>query len=396
MIEADPTVTLVRAVREKGATRPMLETSTRNLPGMEENRIYNFAAGPAVMPVPVLRQAQTELLNYRGTGMSVMEMSHRSTTFEDIIHTAENNVRQLYKIPANYKVLFLQGGASLQFAMIPMNFLPQSTSADYIMSGSWSEAALKEAKKLGQARIAASTESEQYRRVPRQDEIQLDPEAAYAHFTSNNTIYGTQWRTEPEVGNIPLICDSSSDILSRPLDISKYGVLYGGAQKNAGPSGVTLVIIREDMLEKVPPKLPAMLDYRLQAEKESLYNTPPTFAIYLLGLVTQWLLDMGGLSEMQRRNQEKAALLYAAIDASNGFYKGYSLPDSRSLMNITFRLPSEELEKKFTKEATAASLDGLKGHRSVGGLRASIYNAFPREGVETLVNFMQDFRQKNG
>jgi len=374
----------------------MLETSLRNLPGQEEGRIYNFSAGPAVMPLPVLRQVQSEMLNYHGSGMSVMEMSHRSATFEAIIHTAEADLRQLYDIPTNYKVIFLQGGASLQFAMLPMNFLPQGQSADYILSGSWSQAAYKEARKLGQVRVAASTESEQFKRIPGPAEIQIDPQAAYAHFTSNNTIYGTQWAEEPEVGTVPLVCDASSDILSRPLDISKYGLLYGGAQKNAGPSGVTMVLVREEMLAKVPANLPAMLDYRLQAEKESLYNTPPTFAVYVLGLVAKWLLEIGGLPEIQRRNQEKAALLYSAIDHSGGYYQGHSAPDSRSLMNVTFRLPSEDLEKKFAKEATAAGLDGLKGHRSVGGLRASLYNAFPREGVEALVSFMRDFQQKNG
>ncbi len=374
----------------------MLETSAKYLSDQEAGRIFNFSAGPAVMPVPVLRQVQSELLNYRGMGMSVMEMSHRSATFEAIIQTAEADLRQLYNIPANYKVLFLQGGASLQFAMVAMNFLPKDGSADYIVSGSWSQSALKEAKKLGQIRVAASTEAEQFRRLPRPDEIQIDPQAAYAHFTSNNTIYGTQWPTEPEVGNVPLICDASSDILSRPLDISKYAMLYGGAQKNAGPSGVTIVIVRDDMLTKVPSGLPAMLDYRLMAEKESLYNTPPTFAVYVLGVVAKWLLDVGGLSEMQRRNEEKAALLYAAIDGSNGYYQGHAGPDSRSLMNVTYRLPSEELDKKFVKEATAAGLDGLKGYRTVGGIRASLYNAFPREGVEALVSFMQEFQRKNG
>lgn len=374
----------------------MIETATTQFSAQEEGRIFNFSAGPAVMPVPVLRQVQSELLNYRGTGMSVMEMSHRSAAFEEIIETAEADLRRLYNIPANYKIIFLQGGASLQFSMIPMNFLPVGSSADYILSGSWSQAAYVEGKKQGQVRIAATTENEQFKRLPRQDEFQLDPKAAYVHLTSNNTIYGTQWPTEPEVGDVPLICDASSDILSRPLDISKYGMLYGGAQKNAGPSGVVMVIVREDLLAKVPANLPTMLDYRLQAEKKSLYNTPPTFAVYMLGLVAKWLIDIGGLTEMQRRNEEKAALLYAAIDASQGYYRGHSVPDSRSLMNVTFRLPSEELEKKFVKETTAAGLDGLKGHRSVGGLRASLYNAFPREGVEALVNFMQEFQRKNG
>jgi phosphoserine aminotransferase len=363
----------------------------------EAGRVYNFSSGPAVLPLPVLEQIQREMLNYPGAGMSVLEMSHRSASFEEIIHRTEADLRTLAGIPANYKIIFLQGGASLQFAMLPMNLLPAGASADYILTGSWSQAALKEAKKLGQTRVVASTEAENFARIPAQAELDLDPKAAYLHFTSNNTIYGTEWAIEPQAaGNVPLACDASSDIFSRPLDITKYGVLYGGAQKNAGIAGATLVIIREDLLERVPAKLPAMLDYKLQAEKESLYNTPPTFAVYVTGLVTSWLLDIGGLAEIERRNQAKAARLYQAIDASQGFYRGHAQPDSRSRMNVTFRLPSEDLEKKFVKEATAQGLDGLKGHRSVGGLRASIYNAFPYEGVEALAQFMAEFQRVNG
>ncbi len=357
-------------------------------------RIYNFSAGPGVLPLLVLEQIQADLLNYQGAGMSVLEMSHRSTQFEAIIHQTEADLRALLGIPANYKVIFLQGGASLQFAMLPMNLLPAGASADYILTGAWSQAAFKEAKKLGQVRVAASSEAANFNYIPAQTELALDAQAAYLHFTSNNTIFGTQWATEP-AATVPLACDASSDFLSRPLDVSKYGIVYAGAQKNAGPAGVTMVIIREDLLERVPEKLPAMLDYKLQAEKESLYNTPPTFSIYVVGLVVRWLLDMGGLREIARRNETKAGLLYEAIDASQGFYRGHARTDSRSLMNVTFRLPSEELEKRFVKETTAAGLDGLKGHRSVGGLRASLYNAFPLEGVEALVQFMTDFQRAN-
>jgi len=359
-------------------------------------RIYNFSAGPAVLPIPVLEEAQRHLLTLPGVGMSVLEISHRSKPFDEIIQGAEADLRHLLNIPDHYKVLFLQGGASLQFTMVPMNLLAKDRSADYIITGHWSQAALKEAKKLGQTRVAGSTEDSHFTRIPAQEELKIDPQAAYAHFTSNNTIYGTEWRTEPETGGVPLVCDASSNFLSKPIEIEKYGVLYAGAQKNAGPSGVTFVIIRDDLLERVPSGLPAMLDYRLMAEKESLYNTPPCFAIYLARLVFKWLREeVGGLANIQRINEEKAKLLYNAIDASD-FYRGHAEPGSRSLMNVTFRLPNEELEKTFAKEATAAGLDGLKGHRSVGGLRASIYNAFPREGVVKLVEFMREFERKHG
>ncbi len=359
-------------------------------------RVFNFSAGPAVLPLSVLERAQKDLVSFPGAGMSVLEMSHRSAPFDKIIKEAEADLRTLLGIPGNYKVLFVQGGASLQFSMVPMNLLPKGKSADYILTGSWSQLALKEAKKVGDTRVAATTEDSNFNRIPAQDELKLDANAAYAHFTSNNTIYGTQWKTEPDAGSVPLVCDASSDILSRPLDINKYGLIYAGAQKNAGPAGVTIVIIRDDLIEKVPAGLASLLDYRLIAEKESLYNTPPCFAIYIAGLVFKWLLDeVGGLENIQKRNEEKARILYDAIDASSEFYRGHAEPGSRSLMNVTYRLPSEELEKRFAKESTAAGLDGLKGHRSVGGIRASIYNAFPREGVLKLVEFMQDFAKKN-
>jgi phosphoserine aminotransferase len=358
-------------------------------------RIYNFSAGPSVLPVPVLEEAQHDLLNYGGAGMSVLEMSHRSKAFDAIFRTTIADLREVAGIPENYHVLFLQGGASLQFSMVPMNLLPKDGSADYIVTGAWSQAAVKEAKKVGTVNIAASTEDENFTRIPKQEELKLDANAAYVHLTSNNTIFGTEWREEPEVGNVPLVCDASSDILSRPIDVAKYGLLYAGAQKNMGPAGVTTVIVRDDLLARVPAGLPTMLDYGVHVKKESLYNTPPCFSIYMVGLVLKWLKSLGGLEAMDRINEEKAKLLYNAIDSTE-FYRGTAERESRSRMNVTFRLPSEELEKKFIAEATAAGLDGLKGHRSVGGLRASIYNAFPTDGVRALVDFMREFERVNG
>jgi phosphoserine aminotransferase len=360
-------------------------------------RVHNFGAGPAVLPVTVLEQVQAELLDYAGTGMSVMEMSHRSAAFEGIIQAAEADLRSLLGLGGDHAVLFLQGGASLQFAMVPSNLRGAGASADYVLSGHWSKAALKEAQKSGRARVAGSTESSSFDRVPAQGELDLDPDAAYLHFTSNNTIYGTQWSIDPEPpAGVPLVCDASSDALSRPIDVSRYGLVYAGAQKNLGPAGVTLVIVRRELLERTPGGLPAVLDYRLMAENRSLYNTPPTFAIYVVGLVLKWILGLGGLAAIAKRNEEKAALVYGAIDASGGFYRGHAQRESRSRMNVTFRLPSEELEKAFLKEAQAAGLDGLKGHRSVGGLRASIYNACPTESVGALATFMRDFQGRRG
>jgi phosphoserine aminotransferase len=360
-------------------------------------RVHNFGAGPAVLPLPVLERVRAELLDFAGTGMSVMEMSHRSAAFEGIIQKAEADLRSLLGLGPDHAVLFLQGGASLQFAMVPANLRAASASADYVLSGHWSKAALKEAQKSGRARVAGSTEGSAFDRVPAQGELDLDPGAAYLHFTSNNTIYGTEWPTPPEpLPGVPLVCDASSDALSRPIDVSRYGLLYAGAQKNLGPAGVTVVVVRKGLLERTPGGLPAMLDYRLMAEKASLYNTPPTFAIYVVGLVLEWLAQTGGLAEAGRRNEAKAALLYEAIDASGGFYRGHAQPASRSRMNVTFRLPSEELEKAFLKEAQAERLDGLKGHRSVGGLRASIYNACPIESVQALAGFMGEFRRRRG
>jgi len=360
-------------------------------------RTHNFGAGPAALPIDVLERAQAELLDYAGTGMSVLEMSHRSAAFEGIIQKAEADLRALLGAGPDHTVLFLQGGASLQFAMVPANLRAGGASADYVLSGHWSKAALKEAQKAGRARAAGSTEASAFDRVPSQGELDLDPGASYLHFTSNNTIYGTQWPAPPEPPpGVPLVCDASSDALSRPIDVARYGLVYAGAQKNLGPAGVTLVVIRRDLLERVPGGLPAMLDYRLMAESRSLYNTPPTFAIYVVGLVLDWLKGLGGLAEVAKRNEAKAALLYGAIDGSGGFYRGHAREESRSRMNVTFRLPSEELEKAFLKEAQAQALDGLKGHRSVGGLRASIYNACPPGSVAALADFMGDFRKRRG
>ncbi len=374
----------VEAARAAGATKKKAE------------RVYNFNPGPATLPLPVLEEVQKNLLALPGVGMSVLEISHRSKTFDGIISAAEADLRKLLNLPDTYAVMFLQGGASLQFTMVPMNLLPKDGSADYLVSGHWSERAVKEAKKLGKVNIAGSTESENFRRLPRRDEWKLDPKAAYVHFTSNNTIYGTEWSKEPEVGGVPLVCDASSNILSKWIDVKKYALMYAGAQKNMGAAGVTTIIIRDDLLERVPSGLPSMLDYKLQAQKKSAYNTSPVFAVYVLGLVLRWLLEMGGLKEIERRNEEKARLIYEGIDASGGFYRGTAEKESRSRMNITFRLPSEELEAKFIQEAAEQKLSGLKGHRSAGGLRASVFNAFPVEGVQALVGFMKDFQQKSG
>ena len=358
-------------------------------------RVYNFAAGPAVLPLPVLEEIQRDMVALPGVGMSILEISHRSKTFESILAKTEQDIRTLGNVPANYKVLFLQGGASMQFSMVPMNLLTEGTTADYIITGGWSQKALKEAKRVGNVNVAATTESENFKRVPRQDEIRLTPNAAYVHMTTNNTLFGTEWAQEPEVGSLPLVADTSSDMFSRPIDVSKYGLIYAGAQKNLGPSGVTLVIVREDLLQRSSKSLHTMMNYAVHAENGSMYNTPPCFGIYLMGLVMKWAIAEGGLSAVGARNERKASKLYAEIDRT-GFYRGHAEKGSRSRMNITFRLPSEELESKFVKESTAAGLDGLKGHRSVGGLRASIYNAFPEEGIDALVSFMQEFERKNG
>ena len=362
---------------------------------MSVKRIYNFSAGPAVLPLPVLEEAQRDLVALPGVGMSVMEISHRSKAFDAIIQGAEADLRQLAGIPANYKVAFLQGGASLQFSMVPMNLLTAGATADYILTGDWAKKALKEAKRVGATQVAASTEEGNFKRIPKQAELKLTAEAAYVHMTSNNTIHGTEWHALPDVGSVPLVCDASSDIFSRPIDVSKFGLIYAGAQKNLGPSGLTLVIVREDLLERSADTLPSMLNYRLMAENGSLYNTPPVFGIYILRLVLEWMIKQGGLKAIGTVNDRKAKTLYDELDRTE-YWRPHADADSRSVMNVTFRLPSEDLEKKFVKEATAAGFDGLKGHRSVGGLRASIYNAFPEAGVNALVQFMQEFEKKNG
>ncbi|MBI3161161.1 MAG: 3-phosphoserine/phosphohydroxythreonine transaminase [Chloroflexi bacterium] len=361
----------------------------------EVKRAHNFNPGPGALPLEVLQQAQTELLDFKGTGMSVMEISHRSKEFEEVIQTAEADLRDLLGIPSNYKVMFLQGGATLQFTMLAMNLRPAGASADYIVTGTWSKTAIKEAQKLGTARAAANTEKEGFNCIP--EKLDLDPKAAYLHFTSNETIHGVEYFSEPTPPEgVPLVCDTSSDFISRPVDISKYAFLYAGAQKNAGPSGVTVVIARDDMLERTPANLPVMLDYKTLAASGSLHNTPPSFAIYMVGLVFKWAKKLGGLAAVEKVNRQKANLVYSAIDQSGGFYRGHAKPDARSLMNIPFRLPSEELEETFAKEAKKNNLIGLKGHRSVGGMRASIYNAVTLEGAQELVKFMLEFQKKNG
>ncbi len=359
-------------------------------------RIYNFSAGPAILPLPVLEKAQSELLSFNGIGMSVMEISHRSEYFENIITSAENNLRDLLLIPDNYRVLFLQGGASLQFSMIPLNFLGTNETADYIVTGAWGKKAFIEAQKCGNAVAIYNSEQTGFKSVPIQAELNFSKDARYVHYTSNETIEGVEFSYEIEGSGIPIICDASSNILSKSIDIEKYALIYAGAQKNMGPSGVTMVIIRDDMLEMVPENQHSSLDYRAIANHGSMLNTPNTWGIYLLGLVTGWLKDQGGIAAVETINKEKAKTLYDAIDSSDGFYRGHADKNARSLMNVTFTLPTEEFETQFATEASANGLDGLKGHRSVGGIRASIYNAFPREGVFALVDFMKCFVQKCG
>ena len=359
------------------------------------NRIYNFSAGPAVMPLQVLEQAQRELVALPGVGMSVMEISHRSKTFEEILARAIADIRELSGLDDRYQVLMLQGGASLQFSMVPMNLLGAGRIADYIDTGSWADKAATEAKRVGDVNVTGSTKADNYSRIPNPAEVKLTAGAAYVHITTNNTIEGTEWTDLPATGEVPLVADASSNIFSRPMPFDRFGLVYAGAQKNLGPSGVTLVLIRQDLLERSPANLPTMMNYKVQAENNSLYNTPPTFGIYLLGLTMKWLKSLGGLAGIAAINQRKAAKLYTEVDRS-GFYRGTAQKESRSQMNVTFRLPSEELEKLFNKEATANGLDGLKGHRSVGGMRASIYNAFPEEGVDALVEFMREFERTRG
>ncbi|MBE0411056.1 MAG: 3-phosphoserine/phosphohydroxythreonine transaminase [Anaerolineales bacterium] len=360
-------------------------------------RVHNFGAGPAVLPLPVLLKAQEELLDYQGSGMSIMEMSHRSREFADLMAEIDANLRNLLAVPSEYKILLQQGGASMQFAMVPMNLRLPGESADYIVNGAWGKAAIKDAAKLGSTRTVATTEDTNFDRLPSLASADLDPKAAYLHFTSNETIHGLEFFAEPKPPNgVPLVCDMSSNILSRPIAVAKYSLIYAGAQKNAGPAGVTIVILQEDLLDRVPDDLPVMLNYKTQAAAGSMHNTPPCFAIYILGLVLRWLIDLGGLAEIGRLNERKSGLIYRAIDQSGGFYRGHAQPDSRSRMNVPFRLTTEALEKQFLDEAKGENLVGLKGHRSVGGLRASLYNALPHESVQALVDFMKEFQRRNG
>lgn len=361
-------------------------------------RVYNFSAGPATLPLSVLEEAQRDLVALPEAGMSVLEMSHRSSWFTEIVERAEANVRKLYDVPEHYQVLFLQGGASLQFSMVAINFLRGSGKpADYILSGSWANKALKEARREGAVNAAWDGSNDGYSRVPTQQELVLDPNAAYVHMTSNETIQGIQFSYTPDTGGVPLICDMSSDFISRPIELERYAMVYAGAQKNAGGAGATVVIIRNDLLQHVPEGQHSMLDYRLLAEKHSLYNTPPSFAIYTVMLVSGWLLnEVGGLAQVDAQNRQKAQLLYDVIDQSEGFYRGHAAADSRSLMNVTWRLADERLQLRFLEQAKACDLYELKGHRSVGGIRASIYNAMPLEGVRALRDFMVDFQQRHG
>ncbi|HNX00923.1 MAG TPA: phosphoserine transaminase [Candidatus Cloacimonadota bacterium] len=360
-----------------------------------ETRAHNFNAGPAVLPEEVLREIQADLLNYKGTGQSVMEMSHRSKEYQAIIDDAMARVKNLYEHGDDYNVLFLQGGASLQFLMVPMNLCPNDKVANYINTGVWATKAYKEAKKLGkQVNIAASSEEGKFSYIPK--EYKLSDNPAYLHITNNNTIYGTEYHFDPVVpAGVPLVADMSSNFMSKPIDAKKYSLIYAGAQKNVGPSGCVVVIIRKDLIEKFQPDLPTMLDYKTQIDNGSMFNTPPTFAIYIIGLVLKWIEDCGGLKQVALNNQAKAKLIYDAIDNSNGFYRGTVAKEDRSLMNITFRLASEELEEKFIKEAKALGMIGLKGHRSVGGVRASTYNACPYASCHALAEFMKKFQSEN-
>ena len=358
-------------------------------------RAFNFSAGPAALPEEVLRQASEEMLDWRGSGMSVMEMSHRGKEFMSIAEEAEADVRELLNVPSNYKVLFLQGGASQQFAMVPINLLRDKMTADYINTGAWSKKAIKEGNIYCNVHVAGSSEDSNFSTVPKQDELVLTPAAAYVHYTPNETIGGVEFPYVPETGDVPLVADMSSTILSRPIDVSRYGLIYAGAQKNIGPAGLTLVIVREDLIGETMKRTPTMLDYAVHAENGSMYNTPPTYSWYLAGLVFKWLKEKGGLVGMAEINERKAKVLYDAIDGSD-FYANPVDPECRSWMNVPFTLADAELDKTFLSEAAAVGLKTLKGHRSVGGMRASIYNAMPEEGVKTLVDFMAEFERKHG
>lgn len=360
------------------------------------NRAYNFNAGPAALPLEVLQQAQEQFVDYKGIGMSIMEISHRSKEYEQVNDETQQLFRELLNIPANYKILFLQGGASSQFGMIPMNFAREGKVMSYIHTGAWASKAISEAKLFGEVQVAYNGKEHNFSRVPTQSEIQIADNANFVHITSNETIGGIQFKEFPNVGNVPLIADMSSDILCKPFDITPFGMVYAGAQKNLGPSGVTLAIVREDLLVGEPANIPTMMKYSTHVENNSLYNTPPAFSVYMVNLVLKWLKGQGGLAAIEQKNIAKTNLIYDTIDASGGFYKGVADKASRSTMNITFRMANEELEGLFAKEAQAAGFVGLKGHRSVGGLRASTYNAVPHEALAALQQFMVEFQKKNG
>ena len=357
-------------------------------------RVYNFSAGPSIMPVPVLEQCAKEMLNYGGSGMSVMEMSHRSKIFIEIATNTENLLREIMNIPSNYKVLFLQGGASMQFAMIPLNLMNKSKKIDIVETGQWASKAAGEAKRYGTVNVVASSKDTNYDRVPDLDPAKFTPDADYFHLTSNNTIFGTRQMVWPETGNVPIVCDMSSNILSEVYDVSKFGLIYAGAQKNMGPAGVTAVIVREDLIGNALPETPTMLNYKSHADADSMYNTPPTYGLYIAGLVYQWIKDLGGVAAMQKINEEKANLVYDVIDNSS-LFKGTAAVKDRSLMNVTFVTGDADLDAKFVKEAEALGLVNIKGYKTVGGMRASMYNAMPVEGARALAEFMKKFEIEN-
>ena len=357
-------------------------------------RVYNFSAGPSMLPEDVLKRAAEEMLEYGASGQSVMEMSHRSKDYQAIIDAAEADLREIMSIPENYKVLFLQGGASTQFAMVPLNIMTGSGKADFIITGQWAKKAYKEAARYGKARVVASSEQDTYSYIPKVTRDMIDPEADYVHICMNNTIYGTKFHTLPEVGDVTLVADISSCILSEPIDVSKFGILYAGAQKNVAPAGLTIVIIREDLIGKAQDITPTMLNYQTHSDNGSMFNTPPCYCIYIAGLVFKWIKSLGGLEKMKELNEKKAKLLYDFLDSSK-LFRGTVCKDDRSLMNVPFVTGNEELDAKFVKEAAAAGFVNLKGHRSVGGMRASIYNAMPLEGVMALVDFMRKFEEEN-
>lgn len=360
---------------------------------MSKGRIYNFSAGPSMMPLPVLEKAAAEMTNYGGSGMSVMEMSHRSKYYDDIINGAQDVLRRVYNIPDNYRILFMQGGATMQFSAVPLNLMVTG-KADYAITGNFARNAYKEAKKFGDIHIAATSEADNFTWVPTPDQLDIRPDAEYFYICANNTIFGTEWHYDPNAGDVPVVADMSSNILSKPVDISKYGMIYAGAQKNMGPAGMAVVIIREDLMGHYRENMPVLLDYQLMADKNSMYNTPPTYSIYMMKLVTEWVEQMGGLEAMAKNADLRSSMLYDYLDSTD-FYKGAAQKASRSRMNVTFRTGNDELDKKFIQESIDAGMTNLKGHRLVGGMRASIYNAMPIEGVEYLIDFMKKFENNN-